>query len=97
MLSLALITSIGAGSVSNKDCKNVKAENASAITWNGPELYGGDINNILDGNKSTFAWFAGIFEENNYIQIDNSTATKFNYFSYLSMEDYQNFLIDITI
>ena len=62
LLSLALITSIGAVATSNADSKNVKAENNATITWTGPELHSGDINNILDGDESTFAWFAGVFE-----------------------------------
>ena len=94
LLSLALITSIGAVATSNADSKNVKAENNATITWTGPELYSGDINNILDGDESTFAWFAGVFEEGNYIQIDYSTATKFNYFSFLlSDSDYCKFKV----
>lgn len=94
LLSLALITSIGAATTSNADSKNVKAENNATITWTGPKLYSGDINNILDGNESTFAWFEGVFEEGNYIQIDYSTATKFNYFSFLlSDSDYCKFKV----
>ncbi len=94
LLSLALITSIGAATTSNKGSKNVKAENNATITWKGPELYAGNIYNIMDGDESTFAWFNGIFEENNYIQIDYSTATKFNYFSYLlSDSDYCKFKV----
>lgn len=95
LLSLALITSIGAGSASNKNCKNVKAENNTTITWNGPEMHGdSNINNIMDGDESTFAWFAGEFKEGYYIQIDYQTATKFNYFSYLlSDSDYCKFKV----
>lgn len=82
----------------NKVSKNVwfTVENRieTRVTSQYNNIYSGELNNIIDGNKSTFCWFGGSFEVGQYIQLDYSYKKELNRLAYtFDTNDYFKFKV----